>query len=130
MGLRAHPAVGIHQQDRDVAVGCGNSHIAGVLLVAGGVGNKNPATVGQVHVPIGDIDRDALLALGFEAIGEQRVVDLPHRDRRSTAPCPTRVLELVNWNRIGLREESADQCRLAVVDRTASDQVQNRSGVH
>ena len=71
VGLRAHAAVSIHQENRNIAIRGRHRHVAGVLLVAGGVGNKNPATIGQVHVPVGDVDRDALLTLGFETIGQE-----------------------------------------------------------
>jgi hypothetical protein len=46
--------------------------------VAGGVGDdERPPRRGEVAV--GDVDRDALLALGAQAVGQQREVDLAVR---------------------------------------------------
>jgi hypothetical protein len=67
-----------------------------------------------VEVAVGDVDRDALLALGAQAVGEQRQVGV------AVAAALGRlldVLELVLEDRLGVVEQSADQGRLAVVDR-------------
>jgi hypothetical protein len=72
-------------EDGDVGVGRRDRHVAGVLLVTRGVGDDHAPAVGQQHVPVGHVDRDALLALGLEAVGEQREVDLADGDRRAGA---------------------------------------------
>ena len=59
-------------------------HVAGVLLVAGRVGDDELALVGG-EVAVGDVDGDALLALGLEAVGEQGEIDLPS----PVVPCLT-----------------------------------------
>jgi hypothetical protein len=66
------------------------------------------------EVPIGDVNRDSLLALGDEPVGQQRQVK-----RRAAAL--RRALdrrELVGEDRLGVVEQAADQRALAVVDRT------------
>jgi hypothetical protein len=67
-----------------------------------------------VEIPVGDVDRDALLAFGAQAVGEQRQV-------RVAVAAPLRglldVLELVLEDRLGVVEQPPDQGRLAVVHR-------------
>ena len=68
---------------------------------------------------VGDVDRDPLLALGAEPVGEQREVDV-------AVAAPLRglldVLELVEEDLLRVVEQPADQRRLAVVDRARRDQ--------
>ena len=66
---------GIDEHDRQVCGGCAGDHVAGVLNVAGRVGNDELAPRSG-EVAIGDIDGDALLALGAQAVGQERQVDL------------------------------------------------------
>ena len=121
--LRTHSTRGIDHQHGDVAVGCGNRHVAGVLLMPRGVGDEDAAAVGEVHVTVGDVDRDALLALGLQTVGQQGVVDLPHGDRRSATTGASGVLEGVERHGVGLGEEAADERRLPVVDGATRHQV-------
>ena len=76
-------------------------------------------------MPVGDVDRDALLTLGLEAVGQQRVVDLADRDGRSAPPGGAGVLELIDWYGVGLDQQAADQSGLAVVDGAAGDHAQH-----
>ena len=126
MRLRANTASRIDHEDRDVAVRCRHRHVAGVLLVTRRVGDEHATPVRQVHVPVRDVDRDALRALVLQAVQQQGVVDLPDgQQRRVAAAIGTCVLELVDRHRIGLGEQAADERGLAVVDRPAGDQVQH-----
>jgi hypothetical protein len=88
-----------------------------------------PGRVGQDERPprrrevaVGDVDRDALLALGAQAVGEQREVD------RAVAVAPPRglldLLELVGQDRLGVVEQAADERRLAVVDGAGRGQAE------
>ena len=81
--------------------------------MAGGVGDDElPLRGGEVAV--GDVDRDALLPLGPEPVGEQRQVDV------LVAPGERGLLdglELVLEDLLRVVEEAADERRLAVVDR-------------
>ena len=68
---------------------------------------------GRGEVAVGDVDGDALLALGPQAVGEQREV------RVLVAPLARRALdrlELVLEDRLRVVEQPADERRLAVVD--------------
>jgi hypothetical protein len=74
-GLRQQAAARIHQQDGQVRGRGAGGHVAGVLLVAGCSRRPRTALIGG-KVAIGHIDRDALFALGLQAIDQQGVVDL------------------------------------------------------
>jgi hypothetical protein len=79
--------------------------------VARGVGDHELA-LRRGEVAVGDVDGDALLPLGPQAVGEQRQVGL-------LAPLPGRALdglELVLEDRLRVVEQAADEGRLAVVD--------------
>ena len=63
------------------------------------------------EVAIGDVDGDALLALGAQAVGEQREIDLARRGGAFAFDRP----HLVFVDRLRVVEQAADQRRLAVV---------------
>ena len=75
------------------------------------------------EVAVGDVDRDALLALGPQAVGEQGEVDVvvaaPLADGLD-------VLELVLEDRLRVVQQPADQRRLAVVDAADGGEAQRR----
>ena len=73
-GLREHPLARVDQHDRQIRGRGAGDHVARVLLVAGRVGDDEPALSGG-EVAVGDVDRDALLALGPQAVGQQRQVE-------------------------------------------------------
>ena len=85
-----------------------------------------PGRVGELEAAarrderaVGDVDRDALLALGAQAVGEEREVDV------AVAAAPRGlldVLELVGEDLLRVVEQPADQRRLAVVDRARRDE--------
>jgi hypothetical protein len=89
--------------------------------VSGDVGDDEaPARGGEVAV--GDVDRDALLALGAQPVGEQRQVERP-----VAAPARARlrqVVELVLEHRLGVVQQPADERALAVVDRAGGGEAQ------
>ena len=62
-GLDLHAVAGVDEDDGELAGGGAGGHVAGVLLVAGGVGDDEFAFVGG-EVAVGDVDGDALLAFG------------------------------------------------------------------
>src|SRR5262249_51271114 len=87
-------------------------HVAGVLLVARGVGDDElPPRGGEVAVR--DVDRDALLALGPQPVGEQGEVDL------AVAVAPLRRalhrLQLIRGDVLGVVEQAPDRRALAGV---------------
>ena len=63
----------VDQDEREVRRGRAGDHVARVLNVAGRVGDDELA-LRRGEVAVRDVDRDALLALGPQAVGEQREV--------------------------------------------------------
>jgi hypothetical protein len=70
-----------------------------------------------------DVDGDALLALGGEAVEQQREVELAV-DRAVAARLDLERGELVVEDETGLEQQPADQRALAVVDAAAGDEAQ------
>jgi hypothetical protein len=83
--------------------------------VARRVGQDEAAPRGG-EVAVRDVDRDALLALGAQAVGQAREVEL--------AVAPAQVVELVGEDRLGVVEQAPDERRLAVVDRPRRGEAQ------
>ena len=120
--LFADSVARVHEQDGQVRRRGAGRHVARVLLVAGRVGEDELAPRGR-EVPVGDVDGDALFALGLEAVGEQREIDRPG------AAIPRRGLhrrELILVDRARLVEQPADQRALAVVDAACGAEAEKR----
>ena len=99
-------------------------HVAGVLLVARRVGDDELA-LRRGEEAVGDVDGDALLALGLEPVDQQREIDVV----AVGAVLPGIALQrrqLVLEDQLGVVEQPADQRRLAVVDRAAGQEAQQR----
>ena len=109
--LRAHAVAGVDQQNRDVGRRRAGRHVARVLLVPGRVGEDElPPRGGEIAV--GDVDRDPLLALGLQAVGEQREIDRPG------GAVPRRLLDRVHLilvDRARVVQQPPDQRALPVV---------------
>jgi hypothetical protein len=73
-GLGQHALARIDQDHGKVRGRGAGDHVARVLLVAGRVGDDELALLGGEEA-VGDVDGDALLALGAQAVDEQREVD-------------------------------------------------------
>ena len=112
-GLLADALARIHEHDRQVGGRGAGDHVPGVLLVAGRVGDDELAPRSG-EVPVGDVDRDPLLALGSQPVSEQRQVQVAVA---AALGGQLDVLELVLEDRLGVVKQAADQRRLAVVDR-------------
>ena len=113
-GLGDDAAAGVDQHERDVRGRRAGEHVAGVALVPRGVGEDERSPRGREE-PVGDVDRDPLLALGAQTIGDRRKIQRP----------PARdVVEVIGQQRPGVQEEPPDQCALAVVDRPGRRQPQ------
>ena len=121
-----HAVAGVDEHDREVGAGHTGDHVSRVLDVPRAVGDHEVA-MRRREVAVRDVDRDALLALGAQTVGEQREVDvvvaaaLAHRRD---------VLELVLEDRLRVVQEAADQCRLAVVDAADRGEVQRMGRAH
>ena len=99
-------------------------HVARVLLAAGRVGDDELALVGGEEA-VGDVDGDALLALGFEAVDEEGEVDVLTRGAVLLGVA-LHGRELILEDQLGLEQQATDQRRLAVVHRAAGDEAQER----
>jgi len=86
-------------------------HVARVLHVPGRVGEDERA-LRRGEVAVGDVDRDPLLALGPQAVGEQRQVQRSVAARRLDASATWSSWSLED--RLGVVEQAPDQRRLAV----------------
>ena len=117
--LHLDAGAGVDQQDGDIGMRRAGRHVARVLLVAGAV-DDDEAAGRRVEVAPGDIDGDALLALGGEAIDQQAEIG---RARRSLGR-PLQHLPLVGVQGSGVPQQAADQRRFAVVDRPAGEDMQ------
>ena len=74
LGLHQDAVAGVDQNDGQVGGRCAGRHVAGVLLVARRIGDDEFAFVRR-EIAVRDVDRDPLLPLVLQAIGEQRQVD-------------------------------------------------------
>ena len=64
----------IDQDDRQITVTGAGDKISRVLLVSGRI-RDDELSFGRGEVPIRNVDRDALLALGAQTVGQQREID-------------------------------------------------------
>ena len=122
LGLRLHSIAGINQNDGQVASGGARSHVARVLLVAGRIGDDKLAPRGG-KIAVGDINGDALLALGLQAIHQQGQVNVTARGPELHAVSGDGG-ELIFVNDLGVVQEPADQRALAVIDVAARQETQ------
>ena len=80
------------------------------------------------EIAIGDVDGDALLALGLQPVEQQSKIDV-----RSGGAVLFRIAlerrQMIVENEVLLVEQPADQGRLAVVDRAAGEEAQGRARV-
>src|SRR5207253_245817 len=94
-----------------------------VLRMSGRIGEDELPPPG-LEVAIGNVDGDALLALGLEAVREEREVDGVSVPGRAAD-----LLDLVVEERARLVEQPADQRALAVVDRPDHHQADELPGL-
>ena len=120
--LRQHALAGVDQDHGQLGGRGAGHHVAGVLLVPRRVGDDELALVGREEA-VGDVDGDALLALGGEAIDQQREVELAAL-RADLLRVGLERRELVLEDHLRVVEQPADQRGLAVVDAAAGDEAQ------
>ena len=113
MGLLEDAVAGIDEHDGEVRGRSPGDHIAGVLNVSRGIRDDELA-LGCGEVAIGHVDGDALLALGAEAVGQQREVHLVVATGGAGA---LDRLELILEDALGVVQQPPDQRGLAIVDR-------------
>ena len=119
-GLGKNTFACIDQDDRQIRGRGGGDHVARVLLVTWGIGDDVFAPPGR-EVAIGDIDRDALLALGAEAVGQKGQIN-----RFQSASCGStrHGVQRVGQDGLGVKQQPADQGALAVIYTAAGEEAQ------
>ena len=119
--LREHALRRIDKDDGEVGKRSTAGHVARVLLMPRRV-RADKAAVVRREIAVSHIDRDALLALGDEAVQEQRVVDSP------AAAADFRVEHesffLVGIEQFRIVEQMPDERRFAIVDTAAGNEFQ------
>src|SRR2546422_894100 len=111
--LGKDPVPRVNQNDGQVRGGGPGGHVPRVLLVTGGVGDDE-VTLGSRKIPVGDIDRDLLLPLGFETVRQQREVEL--RPGADAGRVRLQGMEMILVDGLRVMEEASDQGGLAIVD--------------
>ncbi len=122
-GLGHDAVAGVDEDDGQLARRGAGGHVARVLLVAGRVGDDELAAVGR-EVAIRDVDGDALLALGLQAVGQQGEVDLAGAGGADLLAVALHGGELVLVDHLGVVQQPADERALAVVDAAAGEEAQ------
>ncbi len=123
-GLGQHALGGVDQHHRHVGGGRTGGHVAGVLRMPGAVGDDELASVG-IEIAVGHVDGDALLALGGQAVQQQRIVDRPAAGTVALAVGAKRR-QLVVEQPLAVVQQASDQGALAIVDAAAGDEAQQR----
>ncbi|KPB96097.1 Uncharacterized protein AC506_1647 [Pseudomonas syringae pv. maculicola str. M6] len=122
-GLGLHAVTRIHQNDRQITGRRTGRHVAGVLLMARRIGNDELA-LGRGEIAISDINRDALLPLGLQAVHEQRQIDVIARGAglfRVTGD----GFQVIFVDHLGVVQQTPDQRALAVVDVATGKKAQH-----
>ena len=122
-GLRQDAVVGVDEDDGHIAGGGAGDHVARVLLMAGGVGDDELAPGGG-EVAIRHVDGDALLALGLQAIDQEREVHATALGADGAAVLADGI-ELVLVDHPRVVQQAADERALAVVDAAAGEKAQD-----
>jgi len=89
--------------------------------VAGRVGDDELAAR-RGEIAIGDGERDALLALGFQPVGQQRQID--GSADRALVPGARKLIELVGEDALAGEQQAADQRALAGIDGAGGNEAQ------
>jgi len=123
-GLLEHALAYVHQQHQHVGGGRAGDGVAGVLHMAGAV-REHEAAFRSGEVAVGDVDGDALLALGSQAVGEQGEIDI---GQATVLADSFHGGQLVGQDRLGVVQQPPDQGRLAIVHTSGGGHSQQRAG--
>jgi hypothetical protein len=96
------------------------------VLVPRRIGHGEGTVLGR-EKPVGDIDRDLLLALVLEPIQQQAKIEIASSSARPT-PLPAQCRQLVVGDQGTVVEQAPDQGRLAVINRSAGQEMQQILG--
>lgn len=125
--LREHALARVDQDYREIGGRRAGDHVARVLLVAGRVGDDELASRGREEA-VRDVDRDPLLALGRQAVDEQREIEFAAL-RADLLRIDFELGQLVVEQHVRFVEQATDQCALAVADAAARDEAQQVLGL-
>ena len=125
-GLLEDALAGVDEDDGEVGGRGAGDHVARVLDVAGAVGDDEVARRRR-EVAVGDVDRDALLALGAQPVRQQGEVDVVVAASLADGGD---VLQLILEDRLRVVQQAPDQGRLAVVDGADGGEAQRRGAPH
>ncbi len=121
-GLGQQALARVDQHHREIGGRGSGRHVAGILLVTRRIGH-NEGAPRRGKIAVGDVDGDALLAFGLQAIDQQSEIRF-FAERAIAAAIARQRGQMVVQNEIGIIEQAADQRRLAVVDRAAGQKAQ------
>jgi hypothetical protein len=125
--LRQHALARVDQHHRQLGVGRAGGHVARVLLVARAVGHDEAAPRGM-EVAVRHVDGDALLALGIQAVGEQREIEHVAGADVLTPAVACQRRQLIVRQHAGVVQQTAEQAALAVIHTAAGDETQQALG--
>ena len=119
-GLLDHAVAGVNKNNNQLGGGQARDGVALVLHVAGSIGQDEAALV-RGEVAVSHVDGDALLALGTQAVNQQREV---HAVEAAVRGGTLHGLHLVRQHGLGVIEQAADEGGLAVIDGAGGAQAQ------
>ena len=111
---------GVDKKHHHLGGGHAGDRIAGVLHVAGGIGEDEGALI-RGEVAVGHVDGNALLALGTQAVNKQGKV---HAIEAAVGGGALHGLHLVCKHGLGVIEQAADEGGLAVINGAGGAQAQ------
>ena len=126
LGLGNHAVAGVDQNDRQVTGGCPGSHVAGVLLVAGAVGDNELALVGR-EIAVRDVDGDSLFAFGFQTVRQKGWIEILS-GRAVYLGILGDLFQLIFVDHMGVIKQSTDQRRFPVIHGTTGQQTKQILG--
>src|SRR5476649_268323 len=112
-GLGQHALARVDQDDGKIGVGSAGRHVAGVLLMAGRVGDDELALVGGEEA-VGDVDGDALFALGLQPVDQKSEVDVA-AGRAVFLGVLFQRRQMILEQKLGIVKQPADQRGFAVI---------------
>ena len=115
---------GVDEDHREVRGRAARDHVPGVLEVAGRVGDDELAP-GRREVAVGDVDRDPLLPLGAQAVGQEGEVEpvaaaASRRDARAP-PSWSSKIPFESWSSRPISVLLPSSTEPAVENRSRSD---------
>ena len=121
-GLPRQPLVGAHQHQRQISDRGAGGHVGAVLFVARRVYDDEFAPRRREEA-VGHVDGDVLLALGGEAVEQQRIVEILAL-RAVFVRIGGQCFELISEQLLQFIKQTAEQRRLAMIDRAAGHEAQ------